>query len=266
MTGSRSIAWRSWLAMACLLSASLLSACAGPSGGDIVTASDETEAYKRARIRTELAAAYFSRGQHTTALDEVKQAIQADSSYAEAYNLRGLIYAALDETQLAEESFRHGLQLTSRNGGTAHNYGWFLCQRGRYADAVAQFDAAMVAPQYRDYSKTLLAKGVCQARSGQLAEADKTLTRAYEMEPGNPALAFNLAQVLLQKGEGERARFLIRRVNAVPEYVNAETLWLAARIENRLGNRGGTRDYGLQLKRRFPQSAQAAAYDKGLFE
>jgi type IV pilus assembly protein PilF len=45
--------------------------------GDRPTASDETDALKRARIRLDLAAAYFAQGQLTTALDEVKLALTA---------------------------------------------------------------------------------------------------------------------------------------------------------------------------------------------
>ncbi|WP_119154402.1 type IV pilus biogenesis/stability protein PilW [Caldimonas tepidiphila] len=267
MTGSRRLAPpRRLLAACCLGLAVLLGGCAGTAGRDIVTASDETDAQKRARIRLELASGYFARGQLETALDEVKQAIQADPNRAEAYSLRGLIYAALGDERFADESFRRALQLNPRDGNAAHNHAWFLCQRGRFAEAMTQFDAALAAPLYRDASKTLLAKGVCQARAGELAEAEKTLVRGYELDPGNPATGVNLALVLLRRGEAERARFYVRRVNSVPEYVTAETLWLAARIEHRLGNRVGAEEFGSQLRRRFPQSAQAAAYDKGLFE
>src|ERR1700709_717444 len=55
---------------------------------DLVTASDETNGSKRARLRMELAAGYFGRGQMTTALDQVKLALQADPTLGEAYNLR----------------------------------------------------------------------------------------------------------------------------------------------------------------------------------
>src|ERR1700712_2426474 len=74
---------------------------------DLVTASDETDASKRARLRMELAAGYFGRGQMTTALDQVKLALQANPTLSEAYNLRGLIYANLGDDAMAEESFRH---------------------------------------------------------------------------------------------------------------------------------------------------------------
>lgn len=269
MTQSRLLpAGRQALVVAGLALAALLAGCAAGPGaqGDIVTASDETEGQKRARIRIELASGYFARGQLETALDEVKLALQADPNRADAYNLRGLIYAALDDERLADESFRRALQLNPRDGSAAHNHAWFLCQRGRFEAAMAQFDAAMAAPLGRDRARTLLARGICESRAGNPAEARKTLVRAYELDPANPATAVNLALLMLQQGEAERARFYVSRVNAVPEQVTAETLWLAARIEHRLGNRSGADEFGRQLRRRFPQSAQAAAYDKGQFE
>jgi type IV pilus assembly protein PilF len=35
-----------------------------------------------------------------------------------------------------------------------HNYGWFLCQQRRFADADLQFEAALLVPQYRDVTRT----------------------------------------------------------------------------------------------------------------
>ncbi|MCW7540342.1 type IV pilus biogenesis/stability protein PilW [Aquabacterium sp. A7-Y] len=258
------------VALLVMMAVSGLAACGNlpPPGSsrEIVTTFDETENQKRARIRLELASAYFGQGQTTTALDELKQALQADPNMPQAYNLRGLVYASLNEDQLAEESFRRALQLNGRDGDVMQNYGWFLCQRGRYNDAYEQFDRAIALPQYREAAKTQLAKGVCQARAGSLPAAEQTLTRSYELDPGNPATSVNLADVLYRRGEFERARFYIRRVNNVPQLANAETLWLAARIEHKLGNTMGAMDYGNQLKQRYPQSRQAAAFEGRRFD
>ena len=90
---------------------------------------------KRARARMELASAYFGRGQMTTALDQVKLAIQADPTSSEAFNLRGLIYANLGDQALAEESFRRALQINPRDADTMQNFGWYLCQQKRYPEA-----------------------------------------------------------------------------------------------------------------------------------
>ena len=257
-----------------LLAAALLGACAGgpqapsPSGPgkDIITASDESDASKRAKVRLELASAYFGRGQMTTALDQVKLAIAADPTSFEAFNLRGLIYANLGDDTLAEESFRHALQLAPRDPNTMHNFGYFLCQKRRYPEGNAMFEQALAVPQYRDPSRTLLAQGVCYAFAGQLAESEATLLRAYQADPANPSTAFNLAEVLYRRGDYERARFYIRRVNSVPASANAQTLWLATRVENKLGNRRGAQELGEQIVARYPGSREASSYQRGAYD
>ena len=233
---------------------------------DRITASDEPDAQKRARARMELASAYFGQGQMTTALDQVKLAIIADPQYGEAFNLRGLIYANLGDTVLAEESFRRALQINPRDADTMHNYGYYLCQQKRYAESNVLFEQALSVPQYAGVARTLLTRGVCLAYAGQLAESEAALSRAYELEPSSPFTATNLAEVLYRRGDYERARFYIRRVNALPDVSNAQTLWLAARIEHRLGNWQGTTEFGRQLTNRFPQSREASAFSRGAFD
>lgn len=254
-----------------LAAAALLAACAGgrlpaepPEA--IATASDQTDAERRARVRLELASAYFARGQTETALDEVKLSIQAKPDLPEAYNLRGLVYAAMGEDRLAEASFARALQLNPRDGATLHNQAWFLCQRDRHAEAQAQFDAALALPQYRDAPRTLLARGVCYGRNGRWVEAEAALMRAYELEPGNPATGLNLAEVLYRRGDYERARFYIGRVNDQAAAANPQTLWLAMRIERKLGRDADLRVLGNRLRERFPQSPEAGLFERGRFD
>jgi type IV pilus assembly protein PilF len=233
---------------------------------DRVTASDESDASKRARVRLDLASAYFGRGQMTVALDEVKLSIAADPTVAAAFNLRGLIYASLGDEKLAEESFRRALQLNARDADSMQNFAWYLCQQKRYGEANALFEQALSVPQYRDSLRTQLAQGVCLARAGQWSQAEQVLQRAYELDPSNPSTTMNLAEVLYRRGEADRARFYIRRVNSVADVVNAQTLWLAARIEKKLGNAQGVTEAGEQLRNRFPQSLEAKAYERSQFD
>ena len=255
--------------------AALLAACAGipapapvtPAGEsrDRITASDESDSSKRARVRLELAAAYFGRGQMETALDQVKLALLVEPNLGEAHNLRGLIYASLGDDRLAEESFRRALQINPRDTDTMQNFGWYLCRQKRYPEANQQFNQALAVPQYRDGARTLLTQGVCHAYAGNLPDAERTLTRAHEADPGNPAAAVNLSEVLYRQGELERARGFIRRVNVQTEVASAQTLWLAARIERRLGNAEALEDLGKQLRSRFPASREAGLFDRGQF-
>jgi type IV pilus assembly protein PilF len=221
---------------------------------------------RRAQVRLELAAAYFARGQSATALEELNLALAAKPDLPEAYNLRGLVHASLGDHKQAEENFRRALAVRPGDADAMHNYGWFLCQTGRPDEAQAQFQAAVAVPQYVGLPRTLLAQGVCQARAGRWMEAERALQRSFELDPGNPATAFNLAEVLFRRGDFERARFYVRRVNTQPDQSNAQSLWLASRIERRAGNYPAADDFGRQLRDRYPNSPEALRLQRGQFD
>jgi type IV pilus assembly protein PilF len=229
-------------------------------------ASENADPERRAKLRLELAGLYFGRGQTATALDEVQQALSAKPNLPEAYGLRGLIYASMGDIPRSEDSFKRALEMNPRDGDTMHNYGWVLCQQQRFAEGDALFERALAQPQYREQIRTLLAQGVCHARAGRWADAERSLSRSYEFDPANPVIAFNLSEVLLRRGELERARFYVARINAQPDLSSAQSLWLAARIERRSGNIGAVQDFGRQLMDRFPQSPEALQYERGRFD
>lgn len=224
------------------------------------------DASRRARVRMELALAYFGRGQNDIALEETQRVLAADPTMGGAYNLQGLIYASKGDDALAEQNFRRALQLNPRDTDTMQNLGWFYCQRKRFDEADAQFAQAIATPQNRDTARALHARGVCYSMAGKLLEAEAALTQSYEQDPGDASTSINLAEVLYKRREYERARFYVRRVNNVPALVSAQTLWLAARIENKLGNQTGAQDLGRQLRSRFASSREAAAFDRGQFD
>jgi type IV pilus assembly protein PilF len=257
--------------LACLALVAALAGCAAqgdtaPADRVATGGADASDAERRARVRLELAGAYFANGQVETALEELRLALAAYPGLAEAYNLRALAYASLGDDALADENFRRAIQMSPADGSALHNRGWFHCQRGRFAQAQADFSAAMALPQYRDRSRTQLARGVCFARNSQWPEAEMALMRAYELDPSNPGTGFNLAEVLYRRQNFERARFYINRVNDTAGATNAQTLWLAVRIEHQLGRDAMVRVLGEQLRTRFPRSPEATLYDRGRFD
>ena len=260
------LAW-AWLAGMMLALAGCGAVPAGDVGSsrDIMTESDEPEARRRARIRMELAIGYFEQGQTNVALDELKQVIASDPSFPDAYNLRGLIYMRLNDMRQAEDSFRRAVALNPRDANVQHNLGWLLCQQGRYDESLRAFEVAMANPLYAGRAKTLMAQGVCEARAGRTAEAERTLARAYELDAANPITGYNLANLLFRRGEFARSQFYIRRLNN-SDQANAETLWLGVKVERRLGDQVAMKQLGDQLKKRFPQSREATAYERGAFD
>ena len=249
----------------------LLAGCAAPqqqdqqTGLDVVTPSDEPENRRRARIRMELASGYFSEGKPEIALDELKQVVAIDPSLPDAYNLRGLIYMRLGDNRQAEDNFRRALALNPRDASVHHNYGWLQCQSNRHVEAQRSFDTALSNPLYPGRSKTLMAQGLCQARSGQREEAERSLARAYELDAGNPVTGYNLARLLYQRGQFERAQFYIRRLNN-SELANAESLWLGIKVEQRMNDNAAMAQLSDQLRKRFPQSRERASLDRRAFD
>jgi type IV pilus assembly protein PilF len=272
MTGPGTWDPRKWLACAGVAGVLLLAVAGCASRGglnsaphDIMTESDEPEVRKRARIRMELAVGYFEQGQTKVALDELKQAIATDPTFPEAYNMRGLIYMRLNDMGQAEDSFRRAVSLNPGDSNVQHNYGWLLCQKGRYEEAQRAFDAAMSNAGYSGRAKTLMAQGLCQARAGRTAEAEHSLARSLELDAGNPVTGYNLANLLYRRGEFKRAQFYIRRINN-GELANSETLWLGIKVEHRLNDDVAVSQLGEQLIKRFGQSREAAALERRAFD
>lgn len=266
--GVAALSWVLWAGMTCS-TVLVLSGCAsnmsgGTMNSDRVTDSDEPESLKRARLRLELAVAYFDKGQTTDALDHLKQSIAADPSLFEAYNLRGLIYMRLNDVPLAEESFRRALTINPKAASVQHNYGWLLCQQARFTESAQLFNSALSNPSYGDRAKTWMAQGLCQVRAGQLSDAESSLLRSYELDAGNPITAYNLSLLLYQRNEFVRAQFYVRRLNN-SELANAESLWLGIKVERRMENRDALAQLGAQLKKRFPQSREYSAFERGAF-
>ncbi len=263
--------WQRLLPIVLLGLASLLAACAGApaagtdDGAAIQTASDESEARKRARTRLALAAGYYENGQYGVALDEQKKALQADPSFAEAHDLGGLIYMALGQGGQAQQQFERALALNPRDANAWHNLGWLQCEQGQFERAGESFRRAIAVPGYPERAKTLMAQGLCEARAGHAGRAEATLMRAYELDPGHPVTGYNLAQLLHRRGDDARAQFYIRRLNN-SELANAESLWLGIRVERRLNNRQAMEQLATQLRRRFPQSRELLAYERGAFD
>ena len=223
------------------------------------------DANRRAQIRLELAANYYQAGRLDVAMEEVGQALTAKPDYADAYGLLGLILMQNQDWGQADVAMRKAIDLNPRDGNQIHNYGWMLCQQKNFDSAQQWLDKALAAPGYREQAKTLLAKGMCYQQAGQLDRAQESMFRAYEMDMGNTAAGYNLANVLWLQGDLKKAQFYIRRLNNNSNQTSAESLWLGIKIDRALHDDIGVRQQANQLRDRFPQSRQWLAYERGAF-
>ncbi len=260
------------MALALVLSFSLvLAACAGggnskkSADGELATQSDQTNAQKRASLNLELAMGYFQRGENTVALDKIKLALAADSEYAAAFDLRGLIYMQMGETHLAEENFLHALRIDSANPGYNNSYGWFLCSNDRARESLVYFETAL---KDRTYTSAVLAldnEGMCTEKLGDLPAAEKLYKRAFNADPGNLRVNENLARLYYRNKAYDQAKFYMGRLIKA-NVTDAGVLWLGIKIAHKSGDRITEGVLASELQRYHSDSVQYASYQREAFD
>jgi type IV pilus assembly protein PilF len=247
----------------------MLSACQMPRSQaqvqDLQTASDQTDAHRRASIRLQLATNYLEAGQYPVALDEVKKAIALDPNFVDALHVRALVYMGMNERALADDSFRQALSMRPNDSDILNNYGWFLCEAGRYDDGLAHLGRAVAGPGMAGPAKPLVSLGNCQLRKGDTAAAEKTLLQALTYDRNNAVANTTLALAYYGSGDLPRAQQYVSRANGSTG-VSPQSLWLGARIARKQGDAATQRSLAGQLRSRFPDSREATALEQGAWD
>lgn len=254
---------RAALAASLLLLAGCASKPETPETGTIV--GEVGDPRNRARVHTDLASAYYERGNMAVALEELRMATEADSSFAPAYGMFGIVYAELKETSKADESFQRALRLSPNDPDINHAYGVFLCRSGREKDSIGYFLHAIRNPLYTSPSRSYTAAGMCSVRMKNTKEAEEFFVRALKLDADDPGALLQLGQIRYQQGNMDDARRLVSRHLKLAS-PSAESLWLAVRIERKSGERVAEQSYANQLRRRFPGSPEYQALQRGNFD
>ena len=85
------------------------------------------------------------------------------------------------------------------------------------------------------------------------------------LDPDDPTSLLQLGQIRFRQGNIEEARRLVSRYNKLVS-PNPESLWLAVKIERKLGERVTEQSYANQLRRRFPNSAEYQSLQRGQYD
>lgn len=236
-----------------------------PVGETGTIVGDVGDPRNRAKVHTELAALYYGRGNMAVALEELRIAKAADPSYALAYSMFGLVYMELRERELAQTNFERALRLSPNDPDINHNFGLFLCQSGRESEAVKHFLQAVRNPLYPAPWRSYAAAGVCSLRTNNMKEAEEFFLRALKQEPDEPASLLHLGQIRYRQGSLEEARRLVSRFNKIID-PTSESLWLALRVERKLGERVAESSFANQLRRRYPNSREYQQLQRGEYD
>ena len=225
-----------------------------------------SDARKRAKVHADLGRAYLMDGRFDVALKEAGIALESDSSYAPAHNLKGLVYMAMRQNDQAEKNFREALNHASSDPEINNDYGWFLCQTGKARESLAHFRQAFNNPMYQSPGKALTNAGLCAVVIKDDRQAEDALFRAWRIDRSNTTALYWLADIAYRDNRLTDARQRMKDLHALIAEPTAETAWLALRIERKLGDRENEARYMGVLRRKYRESAEYLKMSRGEFD
>jgi type IV pilus assembly protein PilF len=219
----------------------------------------------RAALHADLGAGYYERGRMDVAIEELTEAATLDPTNPRIYNYFGLVYAMLGDNARAEQNFQRALSLAPDDSEIRHNWGWFLCSNDRPRESIAEFDRALRNPFYKTPEIALTNAGRCSAAFGDTAGAESFYRQALARSPNNAPAMYGMALIAYRGGRIDEARGYTRRLAQLPAPA-PEALYLGMCVERKAGDRAAETIYVVQLRNRYPDSAEAKAIATGLCE
>lgn len=235
--------------------------------GDLASQPTTGDSRSKAKIHTELGAAYFQAGNPAIALEHLDTALNANSGFYQAYSVRGLVYGSLKEYDKAERDFQRALNIAPNDPEVNNNYGWFLCDTGKERQSISYFLNALKNPLYETPGVAYTNAGTCALKSDDLDGAQHYLLQALQLSrDGGAHVRLQLAKLFYLRGNLDESRVYLSEVMRQVDSPTAEALWLAVRLERKLGNKAAESGFAAQLRGRYPTSPEYQAFLKGNFE
>ncbi len=206
-------------------------------------------------------AEYMREGNYEKALEKLDRARAIDPGYYGTYNIYGLLYQRMGQNADAERNFRKALGLASNDPAVLNNFGQFLCNTERAAEAEKIFLQAAGNPLNQMPEVALTNAGICMQKSEQLVKAEEYYRKALELNRDLADALIRMAQISQEQGNALSARGFLQRylANAKP---TAQSLWLGIQIERELGDTNAVSSYVLMLKNNFPDSREAGLLEQ----
>ena len=96
----------------------------------------EPDLKQAAVLNVQLAIGYIERDQLGIAQEKLNKAIEQDPENIDAYTTMAYLKRKVNEMDQAEEFYLKALEIKPNDPNIHNNYGGFLCQMGRYDDAI----------------------------------------------------------------------------------------------------------------------------------
>ncbi|WP_227679250.1 type IV pilus biogenesis/stability protein PilW [Psychrobacter sp. Pi2-1] len=164
-----------------------------------------------ARVRTSLAAQYIRKNELDTAQQQLEKAFAADSRYAPAYDMMGVLLqqeGSRINLAKADEYFKKAIALDKDFVQAHNNYGVYLSQTKRYREAAEQFEIAGASLGYEGRIGALENLGRTYLQLGDNSAASKAFLRALDGNRNSIIAHIELVDLLLDQQRVPQAQRL----------------------------------------------------------
>ncbi len=154
---------------------------------------------------------------------------------------------------------KKALSQASEKGDVYNNYGVFLCEQQRFAEAKDAFLQAVAQPYYHRVSDSYENAAFCQLKAGDIKSAKALFEKATEHDPLSVRAGLQLAKLEIEQAQETRAitriKQLHKRVGVYPS-----GLLLLVKAYQQQGNTEQAAHDAQRLARRFPESKEYQLY------
>lgn len=243
-----------------LLIAALLTGCV--TTGDVNPMKTDKGRKEAVDAYVQLGIAYIQQGDTQRAKVPLKNALDLDSSNADAHAALALAFQVEMEPKLADEHYRKALSQRPNDARLLNNYGGFLYEQQRYKDAQAIYLKAAEDNLYPERSRVFENLGLTALQLGQREQAKEYFQRSLRLSSRQPRALLEMAQLSYEDRAYVPARSYYEAYSELAPQ-NARSLLLGARLAEVFDDRDRAASLGLQLKRLYPASQEYQQYLSG---
>lgn len=240
-----------------LMAAGLLAGCVTTGDTDPMKTPEGRE--KAVNAYVQLGVGYLQQGDTGRAKAPLQKALDIDPSNADANAALAMAFQIEMEPELAEKHYRRALAESDDSTRILNNYGSFLYEQKRYADAYEYFQKAAADTMYPERSRVFENLGLTALKMNQRDNAKVHFQKALRLDPSRPNSLLELGTLSYADQEYVPARDYLARYLKVGQQ-NARSLLLGIRLAVIFDQRDVAASDALQLKRLYPASPEYQQY------
>ncbi len=211
---------------------------------------------KQIDTNIQLGIEYMSRKKWGYAKERLDIALELDPDSASANNAMGLLMWKLNETDKAVEFLTKATDIDPKDSSAQNNLGVLLCQQGKLDDAVERFQLALKNPMYETPAQANLNAGLCLMKKHDTKNAAKFFRAALKENRNLPKALSAMAKISFEQKKYLTTRAFLQRYFEVGKDT-PEILYIAVKVEEKLGGGDAHASYKIRLKGKFPDSKEA---------